>query len=331
MKNLTIKNIFTTILIATTSIFSFSQNYFSLEDTVFHDGAIFKMDSVEFDFGKVALRPHSKIYLNKVAQFCIEHPYLVLEVRSHTDYRGDDDYNLKLSERRALITQQYLISLGANDHNVFAKGFGETLNYSVRTADTINASFIKPSIVINKEFIQNLNDPNHQEYCHQLNRRTELVILKNYKNSGLLKIDSALFFSGDKIVVPNITFKLAKSILMRESYLQLDELVSFMKKYPSVVMEVSNHSDCRVSKHYSTILSEKRAQSIVSYLIDQGIDAARLIAKGYEDQVPFEENGLVYSCEYINTVESRDEQEFLHQKNRRTEIRIISNSFEKKN
>lgn len=79
-----------------------------------------------------------------------------------------------------------------------------------------------------------------------------------------------------------------------------------------MVIELSSHTDSRGSDAYNLKLSQERASSAVAYLVQKGIDPARLVAKGYGETKP------VNGC--INGVPCSDEQ---HQANRRTEIKIL--------
>lgn len=82
--------------------------------------------NIYYDYDKATLRPESKQVLDSITIFFKENPDLKIELGSHTDSRGSDEYNLKLSQARAQSAVDYLISKGVPDSTLQAKGYGET-------------------------------------------------------------------------------------------------------------------------------------------------------------------------------------------------------------
>lgn len=116
-----------------------------------------------------------------------------------------------------------------------------------------------------------------------------------------------------KFEIKNILYDLAKWDLRPESKTELDKLVEFLTVNDNIKVELSSHTDSRASKSYNQTLSQKRAQSCVDYLIEKGIAKDRIIAKGYG------ESQLLNQCS--DGVECSEDE---HQRNRRTEIKILS-------
>lgn len=116
-----------------------------------------------------------------------------------------------------------------------------------------------------------------------------------------------------KFEIKNILYDLAKWDLREESIEELDKLVDFLTVNDNIKVELSSHTDSRASRSYNQRLSQKRAQSCVDYLIEKGIDKSRIIAKGYG------ESQLLNECK--DGVKCSEEE---HQRNRRTEIKILS-------
>ena len=116
-------------------------------------GEKFKLENIFYDLNKSTLRPESKIALDKLADF-IKKNDLTIELSAHTDARGSDAYNMKLSQARAQSCVDYLISKGVRKSSITAKGYGETQ-------------------LLNK-CKNNVTCP---EDMHQENRRTEVKIL----------------------------------------------------------------------------------------------------------------------------------------------------------
>jgi len=113
---------------------------------------------------------------------------------------------------------------------------------------------------------------------------------------------------GSKVVLKNVFFPTNSFELQSESFAELEKLVIFLQKNPKVNIEISGHTDNIGDKKSNVTLSNNRAQSVLNYLVSQGIIKARLTAVGYGDTKPIADNGLE---------EGRSQ-------NRRTEFKIIS-------
>jgi len=89
-------------------------------------GLIVNMSDVLFDTGRHDLRPGAREKLAKISGIVLAHPGLSLEIEGHTDNVGSDDFNQKLSERRATSVRDYLVQQGINSSTIKARGLGET-------------------------------------------------------------------------------------------------------------------------------------------------------------------------------------------------------------
>lgn len=118
------------------------------------------------------------------------------------------------------------------------------------------------------------------------------------------------------IKLPKIEYDLGKWDLRAESRDSLNGLIQTLKDNPNITIELMSHTDSRDAAKANITLSQKRAQSVVDYLIEQKIDPARLAAKGYG------ETRLLNRCK--DGVKCSEEE---HQLNRRTEFRITSTTF----
>lgn len=142
------------------------------------------------------------------------------------------------------------------------------------------------------------------------------------------------------IELPNIFYDFGKWDLRPESMVSLDKLVETLNDNPSVTIELMSHTDSRDTEEYNQDLSQKRAQSVVQYLIEKGIETARLSPKGYGESNPkvvddaiaaqnsFLKSGTSLSEQYINTLASEEQKEIAHQINRRTEFRVLRTDYE---
>lgn len=110
------------------------------------------------------------------------------------------------------------------------------------------------------------------------------------------------------IVLENIYYDLNKADIRPDAAIELDKLVKILKDNPSIRIELSSHADARATDQYNDTLTQRRAESAVAYLVSQGIDASRLVAKGYGKRQLIIEN-------------AQTEEE--HQTNRRTEFKVI--------
>lgn len=84
------------------------------------------LKGVKFDFDKAEIKPEYEPYLNEVVNVLLANPTLKVVVEGHTDAEGPDEYNQKLSEKRANSVMQYFVDKGVSPSRLAAKGFGET-------------------------------------------------------------------------------------------------------------------------------------------------------------------------------------------------------------
>jgi len=141
------------------------------------------------------------------------------------------------------------------------------------------------------------------------------------------------------IDLPNIFYDFAKWDLRPESMVSLDNLIETLNDNPNVTIELMSHTDSRGTEADNIELSQKRAQSVVDYLISKGISPDRLRARGYGESQPkvvdekllrdyeFLKLGDVLTEDFINLLPSPELQERAHQANRRTEFRVLSTDY----
>jgi outer membrane protein OmpA-like peptidoglycan-associated protein len=95
---------------------------------------------------------------------------------------------------------------------------------------------------------------------------------------------------GVTVVLRNIYFDFDKTTLKPVSFVELDKVVDFLKTNASVEVEIGGHTDSKGSDDYNKNLSQGRSQSVVDYIVSQGIDEFRLAAKGYGESWPIDTN-----------------------------------------
>ncbi len=145
------------------------------------------------------------------------------------------------------------------------------------------------------------------------------------------------------VKLPDILYDLGKWDLKTKYQDSLMGLIEILEKNPRIVIELASHTDYRRIAMGNDTLSQLRAQSVVDYLIARGIEPGRLVAKGYGAHVPltiekdltFTANkktftllaGTLLDSAFIATLKDKDEQEAIHQMNRRTEFSIIRDDY----
>jgi OOP family OmpA-OmpF porin len=95
---------------------------------------------------------------------------------------------------------------------------------------------------------------------------------------------------GLTVRLKNIYFDFDKTTLKKESFVELNKVVEFLKQNRTVEIEIAGHTDSRGSDEYNLNLSQGRSQAVVDYLISQGIDKSRLVAHGYGEGKPIDTN-----------------------------------------
>ena len=134
------------------------------------------IENIFYDFDKATLRPESKTALDSMVMILKDNPQIVIEMASQTDRRGNDNYNLKLSDRRAQSVVDYLIAAGIDPSRLRPKGYGETRPKTVTKRIARLYPQFKEGDVLNEEYIEKLEKPD-QDAADQINRRTEFQVI----------------------------------------------------------------------------------------------------------------------------------------------------------
>lgn len=121
---------------------------------------IIEINPIYFDYNKWDIRPDAKVELDKIVKIMKENPTIKIELGSHTDSRGKDDFNLRLSDKRAKSSAAYIVSQGIDPKRITGKGYGET------------------KLIVSDKQIAAMKSNEEMEVGHQKNRRTEFLIVK---------------------------------------------------------------------------------------------------------------------------------------------------------
>ena len=135
------------------------------------------IENIFFDFNKATLRPESATALDELVRLLNENPNVTIELSAHTDSRGSDEYNERLSQQRAESVVGYLIAHGIAKDRLTPKGYGEGRPKKIKRKVAERYPFLKEGDVLTEAFIATLPEE-EQEQCHQLNRRTEFIVLR---------------------------------------------------------------------------------------------------------------------------------------------------------
>ena len=140
------------------------------------------------------------------------------------------------------------------------------------------------------------------------------------------------------VLIDNIFYDFDKYTLRTESTAALDELVKLLEENPNVTIELSSHCDYKGSEAYNKTLSQRRAETVVKYLISKGIKADRLTPVGYGKMKPktirkkltekytWLKEGDVLTEDYIKKLD-KEKQEICNQLNRRTEFIVLRTTY----
>jgi OOP family OmpA-OmpF porin len=250
---------------------------------------------VFFEFDKSILTEADLKELPKAVVFVKKYPGAKIKLDGYTDNVGTEEYNLKLSERRAEAVMDYLIKeAGVFSSKITAVGHG--------MADPIA--------------------DNKTSEGRAKNRRVEISILSDPQPSPQPPssplspcpppFPKAIEKPSSKVIEKmtlRVFFEFDKSILTEADLKELPKAVAFVKKYPSAMIRLDGYSDSIGIEEYNLKLSERRAEAVMDYLIKEaGVSSSKIMAVGHGEADPIADN---------KTSEGRA-------KNRRVEISILS-------
>jgi peptidoglycan-associated lipoprotein len=208
---------------------------------------------------------------------------------------------------------------------------------TMKTGENGTYMFSKTQVKANTDYTVIIEKEGYISYEEQISTKG-LEASKNFK------IDFMNFqpVPREPVVLPEILFDYGKWDLKPIFQDSLRGLIMILEANPTITIELGAHTDSRGSAEANRELAQKRAQAVVDYLIDRGIEANRLTAKGYGEDVPrvlqkdFIRDGHTYpkgtelNDDYVYALKSRVHQEAAHQMNRRIEFIITSTRYQAK-
>ena len=129
---------------------------------------------IEYDFAKWNLRSQSIVDLDILVETLNDNPEIVIELTSHTDFRGGEKQNIELSQKRADVCVNYLISKGIQKERLIAIGKGESVPFIIVKKD----GRFKEGDVLTQSYIKKIKFRKNREKAHQYNRRTTFKVLE---------------------------------------------------------------------------------------------------------------------------------------------------------
>jgi peptidoglycan-associated lipoprotein len=207
------------------------------------------------------------------------------------------------------------------------------ISMTARTSETGQYQFGKTQIMPNTTYEITVSKDNY------FNASGRVTTVGYEKSKDLIRDFVLEPIPEEPVVLPEILYDLAKWDLKPQYQDSLQGLITTLDENPTLIIELASHTDARDTYERNDVLSQRRAQSVVDYLIERGIDPDRLIAKGYGERVPrtlvkdinrdgyLFKAGTVLTESYIDSLGSTPEKEAAHQLNRRTEFRVISKDF----
>lgn len=162
----------------------------------------FVLENILYDFDDDKILPPAEGDLQVIFDLMNKYPDMVIELSSHTDARGAEDYNRQLSQRRAESARRWLTGKGIPRARIEAKGYGEGQPKTVDVKSNAKHPFLKVGDVLTEEYINALlPDSVKYEAAHQLNRRTEFKILSG--PTSITIEEEQLIQIGNRKVDPN--------------------------------------------------------------------------------------------------------------------------------
>ena len=145
--------------------------------------------NIFYEFDSAELTPASIPALDSLTTLLAENPNITIELASHCDYRGADEYNERLSQRRAESVVNYLIAHGIATDRLAPVGYGEGRPKIVTRKIAEQNPFLQEGDTLTEAFILRIEDVEKQEICNALNRRTEFRVLRT--TYGLFDVPTA--------------------------------------------------------------------------------------------------------------------------------------------
>ena len=135
------------------------------------------MENIFYEFGRWELTKASEEELDRLVKLLNDNPNITIELSAHTDLKGNEAFNMELSQKRAQSCCDYLIAHGIEAERLTPVGYGKTKPMVVDKALQKQYPWLTPDQVLDEAYILSL-PADKQEICNQINRRTEFKVIK---------------------------------------------------------------------------------------------------------------------------------------------------------
>jgi len=261
-------------------------------------------------------------------------------------FEGDKERGFFSSNRNDTRGWDHIYSFAYPTVTIFIEGYvSDVEDYVIEGAtvhivgkDGLNVKTpVKPDGSYRVELERDISYVMMASAPNYLNQFFELTTDAEERNETYY-VDFTLSPVNKPVVVENIFYEFDKATLLPESKAALDGLIKILNENPTVTIELGSHCDRKGSVEYNERLAQRRAQSVVDYLIAAGINEERLTAKGYGKSVPktitkkmaethkFMEEGATLTEEFVKTLPP-EEQNIADQFNRRTEFQVTGMEY----
>lgn len=229
------------------------------------------LKGVKFKSGSDALLKKSYKILKPLAIVLKKHDKLNIEIAGYTDQRGDADKNLDLSQKRSNAVRNYLVTMGVPDKLLSPVGYGETqLLTKGRYWYDYDERNRRVEIKIKKIDADKDGIIDSQDLC------TSTPPLSTVNNIGCA--------CDENLTLKGVNFNSGSSELTPESFAILNRVIAALKDRKNLKMEIAGHTDVLGDDENNRVLSQARADSVMTYLVSNGLSADGLTAKGYGEK-----------------------------------------------
>jgi peptidoglycan-associated lipoprotein len=224
----------------------------------------------------------------------------------------------KITDENGEILSDAVVKLVGNDGSIVKQRVKKDGTYRIKLAKNVNYVMLAS----NRGYL------NSSSNLTTFDEKESKIFLKNFRLPTISK----------PVKMDNIFYEFAKWNLTPESETELNALVKLLGDNPNITIEIAAHTDMTGSDASNMELSQKRAQSVVNYLIKAGIAADRLTSKGYGKSRPVEvdknistkyrflKTGDILTPEFIEQL-PKEHREAANQINRRTEFRVVRTTY----
>jgi outer membrane protein OmpA-like peptidoglycan-associated protein len=286
------------------TLFSFKKDFYMDQLKV---GSAIVLNNIFFDFDRAILRKESQRELEILYNFLKDYPKLKVEIGGHTDNFGGDNYNRKLSQKRAVAIVKNLIAKGIDKKRLIAKGYGEGVpvasndNPEGRQLNRRTELKLLDSNYRKVDAIENINIQYKSQYIkgddddNSLDKSLNKAINNNAatgNKSG--KID--FIYSEENKPVVGTKLKSHVNFIGKKTYTltqysrnKLLNIAEAMKAYPAMRIAIVTYSD---SSAISIKRAEKRFISVRDMLMSKGIEKERLETRILNDEAIYSNSKL---------------------------------------